>query len=70
MKCFKLICMSIIVSGCFSQVAFAHFGMVIPSDNMVMQDETRKIDIQLSFSHPFEMNGMPLVKPHHFFVIK
>lgn len=43
---------------------YTHFGMVIPSDNMVMQDESRTIDIHLSFSHPFEMIGMILEKPH------
>jgi cobalt/nickel transport protein len=54
----------------FVPKAVAHFGMVIPSDNMVMPDESRTLDIQLSFSHPFEMVGMPLVKPKHFFVVK
>lgn len=48
---------------------FAHFGMVIPSDSMVMQNETRTIDLALSFSHPFEMVGMALVKPKNFFVM-
>jgi len=51
-------------------LSFAHFGMIIPSDNMVMQEDSRKIDIQISFSHPFEMIGMPLAKPNEFFVIK
>ena len=43
--------------------ALAHFGMVIPSDSMVSQDDSRKISIKLSFSHPFERVGMDLVKP-------
>jgi len=46
----------------------AHFGMVIPSDNMVMQDDDRTISLELSFSHPMEMVGMELVKPKAFFV--
>jgi cobalt/nickel transport protein len=37
--------------------------MVIPSDSMVMQNESRTIKITLSFSHPFEMMGMDLVRP-------
>lgn len=49
--------------------AFAHFGMVIPSDNMVMQEDSRNIDIQVSFSHPFEMVGMPMAAPRSFFVV-
>ena len=46
--------------------AFAHFGMVIPSDTMVMQDDERKVDVTLSFSHPFETVGMELLKPKVF----
>lgn len=44
--------------------------MVIPSDNMVMQGDDRSIDLELSFSHPFEIIGMPLAKPNRFFVSK
>jgi cobalt/nickel transport protein len=48
---------------------FAHFGMVIPSDNMVMQGERRTVSLRLSFSHPFEMIGMELKKPQAFGVM-
>jgi cobalt/nickel transport protein len=50
--------------------AMAHFGMVIPSDTMVMQGDDKKISLTLSFSHPFEMGGMDLVKPKAFMVYK
>ncbi len=46
--------------------AAAHFGMVIPSDAMVMQNDNRNINVTLSFSHPFEGHGMELVKPKAF----
>ena len=46
----------------------AHFGMVIPSENIVTQ-EKKTVDIQLSFSHPFELLGMDLVKPTQFMVV-
>ena len=49
--------------------AYAHFGMVIPSDNMVMQADKRSVSLQLSFSHPFEMIGMVLDRPKTFAVI-
>ena len=49
--------------------ARSHFGMVIPSDTMVMQNDNRKITIALSFSHPFEMVGMALVRPKLFNVV-
>ena len=51
-------------------VSLAHFGMVIPSDNMIMQDDKKEIALDLSFSHPFEIIGMPLVKPQAFTVVK
>lgn len=53
----------------FAITATAHFGMVIPSDSMVMQKDERSVHLQLSFSHPFEMIGMSLEKPKHFSVI-
>jgi len=46
-----------------ASLAFGHFGMVIPSDNMVMQGENRTVTVTLSFSHPFEMIGMEMEKP-------
>ncbi len=48
--------------------AVAHFGMVIPEDNMVMQGEEREIRLVLSFSHPMEMVGMALAAPTVFSV--
>ncbi len=51
-----------------SSPAAAHFGMLIPSDNMVMADDPRTITLDLSFSHPFEQAGMELKTPAKFFV--
>ena len=48
--------------------AYAHYGMIIPSDNMLNQDEGRSVDLTLSFSHPFEQAGMTLDKPAVFTV--
>ena len=48
---------------CAAQTAFAHFGMVIPSDSMVMQGDNKDVTLTLSFSHPFEGVGMELIKP-------
>jgi len=36
---------------------------------MVMQDDNRDVGVTLSFSHPFEMIGMELVKPEAFGVM-
>ena len=51
-----------------ANTASAHFGMVIPLDSMVMQGESKTVNIKLSFSHPFEGQGMELVKPKVFSV--
>ncbi|NNL42214.1 MAG: DUF4198 domain-containing protein [Desulfobacterales bacterium] len=51
-----------------ASAASAHFGMVIPSDSMIMQGENKTVHLTLSFSHPFEGQGMELVKPKLFSV--
>lgn len=64
----RLIGAAVVVVFLTAGTAGAHFGMVIPSDNMVMQADARTIDVTLSFSHPMEMIGMDLVKPKVFSV--
>jgi cobalt/nickel transport protein len=49
--------------------AQAHFQMIVPSDDMVKQDESRTIDLDLLFWHPFEGIGMNMVKPEKFGVV-
>ena len=44
----------------------AHFGMIIPSDSMVMQGDSKTVKLTLSFSHPFEGQGMELDRPREF----
>ncbi len=50
--------------------ASAHFGMVIPSDPMVLQGEGRKVAVDLLFWHPFAGEGMDLDKPVRFGVVE
>jgi len=64
--------MALIVAGLILMTgppAGSHFGMLIPSDTMVMQEDSRTVTLTLSFSHPFEMKGMELVKPRIFAVV-
>ena len=49
--------------------AGAHFGMIIPSDAMVMPDDPRRIKLQVCFAHPFEMIGMDMARPKIFGVL-
>ncbi len=66
----NFIILTLIFGFVLTNNCFAHYGMVIPSDNMIMQNEKRDIELNLSFSHPFELNGMELVKPKKFLVVK
>ena len=50
-----------------ASTSYAHFGMIIPSD-AVASEHSRSIELALSFSHPFEMTGMPLRKSKAFWV--
>lgn len=46
--------------------AAAHYGMIIPSDPMLAQEEGRAVDLTVSFSHPFEEDGLILERPEAF----
>ncbi len=54
----------------FASQGIAHFGMIIPSDSMVMADDSRTLELNLSFSHPFEIIGMDMEKPASFIVLE
>ena len=51
-----------------STPAFAHYGMIIPDDPMISQEDGRSVALTMSFSHPFEMDGMTLGDPVAFTV--
>jgi cobalt/nickel transport protein len=60
----RTVCSIVLLSllCCFAKPASAHFGMVIASDNIVSQD-SREVELTLSFSHPFDHVGMELIHP-------
>lgn len=53
----------------FCGQVMAHYGMIIPSDQIVTQGEDKTITLDLRFWHPMEGIPMPLVKPVHFDVV-
>ena len=67
-KIFILLHIVVLSIACSSQ-ALAHFGMVIPSKNIVTPQK-KSVELTLSFSHPFEGAGMDLVKPAKFYAVK
>ena len=66
MKKFSVTTLLATVFLMISSNSFAHFGMLIPSNSMIMQGDAREISLTLSFSHPFEMVGMDMEKPAKF----
>ena len=69
MKKGSLFTLIIVMLMLTSGPASAHYGMLIPSDSMVMQGENKIVSVKLSFSHPMEMVGMDLAKPKAFGVV-
>jgi cobalt/nickel transport protein len=49
--------------------AFAHFGMLIPSRATVSKTDPKTVEMQISFSHPFEMVGMDMARPKAYGVL-
>jgi cobalt/nickel transport protein len=63
----KIILAAILLNFYISVIpCLAHFGMIIPSDSMIVQGDSKTVKLTLSFSHPFEGQGMELVKPRVF----
>jgi cobalt/nickel transport protein len=69
MKRVALVIVASILFISLPETTLAHFGMLIPSDAMVMQNDSRTINLRLSFSHPFEGHGMEMEKPVVFGVV-
>lgn len=61
----------IFIASLFGLVAApgaAHYGMIIPDDPMISQEDGRSVALTMSFSHPFEGDGMTLETPVAFSV--
>jgi cobalt/nickel transport protein len=50
----------------FLSLAWAHFGMVIPSDDIVSKNDKKEITLQVKFIHPFEGDYMNMEMPKAF----
>ncbi|PXF56875.1 MAG: DUF4198 domain-containing protein [Deltaproteobacteria bacterium] len=47
-------------------ICLAHFGVLLPSDDIVEGNESRQITLSCQFMHPFEQGFMELEKPMNF----
>ncbi len=43
--------------------AMAHFGMIIPSKQMIVAGQSNTVDLKVMFAHPVELVGLNLEKP-------
>ncbi|EHJ46636.1 Nickel transport complex protein, NikM subunit, transmembrane [Solidesulfovibrio carbinoliphilus subsp. oakridgensis] len=58
--------LALAVVGLWAAPALAHFGMVIPSQDVVTDKGKATVGLTVSFSHPMEGNGMDMAKPKAF----
>lgn len=68
----KLALITLICLFCFSSftsLAMAHFGMIIPSDDIVTNEDASTITLDIQFIHPMENHYMDMEKPEAFGVL-
>ncbi len=61
----KIILCTMFLMGSFS-LSWAHFGMIIPSDDIVSKDDKKVITLEIKFIHPFEGDYMNMEMPKAF----
>ena len=49
---------------------FAHFGTIVPSDDIVTQEDSKKLGVDVKFIHPMEEHFMEMEKPKQFGVMR
>jgi len=49
--------------------SLAHFGAIIPSDDIVTKDDNMTLSLEVKFVHPMELHYMEMVKPQQFGVL-
>jgi cobalt/nickel transport protein len=48
---------------------FAHFGTLVPSDDIISQTDNKKLGLEIKFLHPMEGHYMEMEKPKQFGVL-
>ncbi|MFH1287516.1 MAG: DUF4198 domain-containing protein [bacterium] len=68
----KLSCISVItilLSLFSTSLTLAHFGMIIPSDDIITQEDSKDVHLDIMFIHPMEGHYMNMEKPTQFGVM-
>lgn len=67
---FRLLCiLSLLVVFASAPAAWAHFGTIIPSNDIVTQETSKTVTVEVKFIHPMEMHYMEMEKPKRFGVL-
>jgi cobalt/nickel transport protein len=70
MKRFGLMILTLICAFCLClPKVYAHFGGIIPSDDIVTQEDSKTLNLNVKFFHPMEGNYMEMEKPAEFGVM-
>jgi len=69
MKKISLFSTTAFVLSFFVNSAWAHFGTIVPSDDIVTQEDSKTIGLEVKFIHPMELHYMEMAKPKQFGVV-
>jgi len=61
--------LAVMITAVSASVSWAHFGVIIPSDDIVSKEDSKEIHLQLMFIHPFEGQYMEMARPKAFGVM-
>ncbi len=62
-KAVRVSIMALLLSLFSLSVAFAHFGVIIPTDDIITPEDSKTIQLDIKFMHPMEGVYMEMVKP-------
>lgn len=65
----NLLLMALFLTTGLAGVASAHFGLILPSDDIIEQGENHTLKLQVKFVHPLEQHSMEMAKPVAFAVV-
>lgn len=71
LACHSRILTALFIFGLFllpAASAHAHFGLILPSDPIVTQDEPRSVSLTIQFLHPMDRELMDMARPEAFAV--
>ncbi len=69
MRMFLVQAAAVLLALLSASVSWAHFGVIIPSDDIVSKGDDKNIHLRLMFIHPFEGQYMEMARPKAFGVM-